>query len=123
MIASSVANVRPEALDSLPDTARRGIAVRELFDGFDARQAVPDVNEPFGRPIRRQFAKFFFAAELLRIVGNCGVGFDSGDVVFTVDRKEHKCVSPLAASAAVMTLITPCLEISKRNVGFAPRQV
>src|SRR5205823_4355974 len=40
-----------QALDRFPDPADRRLLVRELLDGCNARNAVPDLHQPVRRPL------------------------------------------------------------------------
>jgi hypothetical protein len=110
------AAVRAQALDSRPDTSRRHVSIREFLKRLNAWHAIPSRDPPLGWPFRRQLAESFLAGELLSIFRQRGACFVARDVIFRINCENHERLSPFAASAAVMTFITPRLEISKRNV-------
>lgn len=101
-----------QALNGLPDTADRGLPVRELLDRTHARQAVPDLDQPRSRPLSRQFGQFFLALEALGFGVAPGLGdrTEGPDVVVLINREDRH----LVRSPSAVTFITRVPGTSKR---------
>src|ERR1039457_545909 len=78
-----------EHLDARPYPADGRLAVRELLDRRDARQAVPNRQEPLAGPLVGQIRQLLLAGEgIERGCGCCGgllLGGERADVVVVVD--------------------------------------
>jgi len=110
-----------QVLDGLPDPPHRHLPAGEPLNGFHARQAVPDLDQPCSWPLRSQGGQLLGAAEYLDFLSLPPMSFEEAKTVMLfsgsmVNVGMHLLsLVPPAKSRSSMPFIAPLRTISKQN--------